>query len=225
MLLGRFKLCHLKWWHFLSLLANLKGGAIITVMNEHTEELNKKKFITAVKRASNMKEFIKEIKKNLLDNFKIVAIHELGEFGVDDKERFLAFLMKEGNGSTSSSQEEKLIAAEFGTHIHNGIEAAFDYSKMNYPAFGEAEEEKQRKFEELQEKFPPVSASEAEFFSVFEALFNAGRYNILRCTLDDYPCLAIVSVSQGQDETRVRPMAILINEDIESKMEFPNPEE
>lgn len=189
------------------------------------EKLNKFKFISVVKRSSNMQEFLKEIKKNLFDNFKLVAVHELGEFGIDDKERFLAFIIKEGEGKTSAAQEEKFTLAEFGAHIHDGIEEAFDYAKKNYTAFGEKEAERQQAFEELQEKFPPVSAAESEFFSIFEALFTAGRYNILRCTLDDFPCLAIVSVSAGQDETRVRPMAILMNEDIENRMEFPEPPE
>src|SRR3990167_7232764 len=166
---------------------------------DNMEELNKVKFITVVGRSPNMDKFVKELKRNLFDNFNIVAVHGLGEFGIDDKERFLAFITGDSEvGHTFDAQEEKFRDAKnkegiqyFGARTHLGIEAAFDYSRENFPAFGEIEVEKQRKFEELKEKFPPVSASETEFFSIFEALFNTGKYHVIRCTLDEYPCLAV----------------------------------
>lgn len=190
------------------------------------EEFINNKFITVAGRAASMEEFAALIKKNLYDNFEIVAVHGLGEFGIDDKERYLAFVTGESEvGHTFLAQEQKFVQSQFGAHVHNSLEDAYDYSKSNYPAFGEAEEEKQKKFEEMTEKFPPISAKEVEDYAILESLMNSGRVHFVRALLDDNPCMVIITVSAGGDELRVRPLAIMLNESIEAVLEFPNPED
>lgn len=184
------------------------------------------KFITVAGRASSMDEFATQIKKKLYDNFGIVAIHGLGEFGIDDKERYLAFITGESaTGHTFTGQEQRFVSEGLGAHTHDNLDDAYDYSKKNYPTFGEEEELKQRKFESMSEKFPPVTAEESERYAIFEALMATDKTHFVRCLLEDKPCLVIVSITTGADEMRVRPLAVMLNEELESKIEFPNPEE
>lgn len=184
------------------------------------------KFITVAGRSASMDEFVAEVKKNLFDNYQIVAVHGLGEFGIDDKERYLAFVTGESaTGQTFMAQEQKLLSAQLGAHTHNSLEDAYDYSKENYEEFGHEQIEKQEKFNEMTEKFPPVRAQEIEQFHILEALWANERISFVRCLLDDEPCLVLISISPGADELRVRPLAIMINENIEARLEFPNPED
>jgi hypothetical protein len=190
------------------------------------EEFSSNKFITVAGRASSMDEFAAEIKKNLYDNYGIVAIHGLGEFGIDDKERYLAFITGESiTGKTFTAQQKKLLGEGLGAYTHNTLEDAYDYSKENYPTFGEEEEKTQRKFHEMSEKFPPVKAAEIEQFNILESLWGNGKINFVRCLFDEEPCLVLIAISPGADELRVRPMAIMINDELESRLEFPNPDE
>lgn len=190
------------------------------------EEFVNNKFITVAGRAASMEEFAAFLKKNLFDNFGIVAIHGLGEFGIDDKERYLAFITGDSkSGQTFNAQREKLLEAELGAHTHNNLDDAYEYSKNNYPTFGEEEEQMQRKYEELKEKFPPVKASEIEQFDIFEALLLNNKIKTVRALFNDVPCITFISVSGGVDELRVRPLAIMLNEDLEALIEFPDPEE
>ena len=190
------------------------------------EEFIHNKFITVAGRASSMDEFVAQVKKNLFDNYQVVAVHGLGEFGIDDKERYLAFITGESaTGQTFRAQEQKLLSAQLGAHTHNSLEEAYDYSKENYEAFGEEHVEKQEKFNEMNEKFPPIKAQEIEQFNILEALWANGRISFVRCLLDDTPCLVLIAISPGADELRVRPLAIMINEELEERIEFPNPDE
>lgn len=190
------------------------------------EEFINNRFITVAGRAASIDEFAAQIKKNLYDNYEIVAVHGLGEMYIDDKERYLAFVTGESKtGQTFNAQEKKLIEAQFGTHIHSNLDEAYDYSKEHYPTFGEKEEQMQRKFDELAEKFPPVKAAEIEQFDILEALWASGEIKFVRALFDEEPVLVLVKISGGADELRVRPLAIMINEFIENKIEFPNPEE
>jgi len=190
------------------------------------EEFINSKFITVSGRAASMDEFIAQIKKNLYDNYEIVAIHGLGEFGIDDKERYLAFITGESKtGQTFNAQREKLLTAQLGAHTHNTLEDAYDYSKEHYPTFEESQIEKQEKYREMSERFPPVSAGEMEQFHILEALWANGRISFVRCLLDDEPVVVLITISPGADELRIRPFAILMNENIEARLEFPNPDE
>lgn len=187
------------------------------------DEFVKGKFITVAGRAGSMEEFAAQVKKNLYDNFSIVAVHGLGEFGIDDKERYLAFIAGDSKtGQTFNAQEQKLIGAHLGAHTHNSLEEAFDFSKEEYPTFGEEEMLKQQKFDDLAEKFPGVTATEAEQFEIFESLTSTGKIKVLRCLFDDTPAIALVSIAGGSDELRVRPFAILLNNELENKIEFPS---
>jgi hypothetical protein len=184
------------------------------------------KFITVAGRAASMEEFAAQIKKNLYDNYDIVAIHGLGELYVDDKERYLAFVTGESEtGHNFDAQEKKLTSAQFGAHLHENLDEAFEYAKVNYPSFGEEEEAKQKKFKELTEKFPPLKAEENEQVNILESMWAAGHIRTIRCVLDDEPVVVVVALSGGSDEVRVRPLAIMINTDLEARLEFPNPNE
>jgi len=190
------------------------------------EDFMNNKFITVAGRSSSMDEFVAEVKANLFDNYQIVAVHGLGEFGIDDKERYLAFITGEsGTGQTFGAQEKKLLSAQLGARTHNSLEDAYDFSKENYETFGQDHVEKQNKFNEMTEKFPPVRADEVEKFNILEALWTNGRVSFVRCLLDDEPCVVLITISPGADELRVRPLAVLMNENVEARLEFPNPED
>lgn len=190
------------------------------------DEFINNKFITVAGRAASMDEFVAEVKASLFDNFQIVAVHGLGEFGIDDKERYLAFVTGEsGTGQTFTAQEKKLLSEQLGARTHNSLEDAYHFSKENYETFGQEHIEKQNKFNEMNEKFPPVAAKEIEQFNILEALWANGRISFVRCLLDDEPCIVLITISPGVDEVRVRPLAVLINENIEARLEFPNPDE
>ena len=190
------------------------------------EEFINKKFITVAGRAGSMDEFIAEVKRNLFDNYEVIAVHGIGEFGIDDKERYLAFITGQSDlGKNFFAQEQKLLAAQLGAKTHNSLEDAYDFSKENYEEFGKEQIEKQEKFNEMTERFPPTRASEIEQFNILEALWANGRVSFVRCLLDDEPCLVLITISPGADELRVRPLAIMINEDIEARLEFPNPDD
>lgn len=189
------------------------------------DEFINNKFITVAGRAESMDEFIAEVKKNLYDNMEVVAVHGLGEFGIDDKERYLAFITGESEtGHTFTAQEKKLMSAQLGARTHNTLSDAYDYSKQNYPTFGEEQMEMQRKHSEMAEKFPPVRASEVEQFQLLESMWANGRISFVRCLLDDDPCLVLISITPGSDELRVRPFAVMLNEDLERRLEFPDPD-
>lgn len=189
------------------------------------DEFINSKFITAAGRAESMDEFIDEIKKNLYDNYEIVAVHGLGEFGIDDKERYLAFITGESEtGQTFNAQEKKLITAQLGARTHNTLSEAYDYSKENYPTFGEDQIEMQRKHDEMTEKFPPIKAVELEQFQILESMWANGRISFVRCLLDGEPCMVLISITPGADEFRVRPFAVMLNEELENRLEFPDPE-
>jgi hypothetical protein len=184
------------------------------------------KFITVSGRSGSMDEFVAEVKKNLFDNYDVVAVHGLGEFGIDDKERYLAFVTGESDmGKNFFAQEQKLLAAQLGAHTHANLEDAYDYSKEKYETFGEEQVEKQTKFEQMTEKFPPTKAQEIEQFNILEALWASGRISFTRCLFDGEPSIVLIAVSPGADEIRVRPLAMLVNEDIETRIEFPNDDE
>jgi hypothetical protein len=190
------------------------------------EEFINSKFITVAGRAESMDEFAAEVKKNLYDNYEIVAIHGLGEFGIDDKERYLAFITGESStGKTFNAQEKKLISAQLGAHTHNNLDEAYNYSKQNYPTFGEEQVDIQKKHREMTDKFPPVKAAEVEQFHILESMWANGRISFVRCLLDDEPCLVLISIAPGADELRVRPFAIMMNEELEARIEFPNVDE
>ncbi|MFI5405124.1 MAG: hypothetical protein ACHQ1D_01285 [Nitrososphaerales archaeon] len=187
------------------------------------EEFINNKFITVSGRAGSMDEFVAQVKKNLFDNYEVVAVHGLGEFGIDDKERYLAFITGESDlGKNFFAQEQKLLSAQLGARTHNTLEDAYDYSKNEYETFGEDQVEKQEKFNELSERFPPTKAAEIEQFNILEALWANGRISFVRCLLDGDPCLVLIAISPGADELRVRPLAVMMNEDIENRLEFPN---
>jgi len=190
------------------------------------DEFINNKFITVAGRAASMEEFAAQIKKNLYDSYDIVAIHGLGELYVDDKERYLAFVTSEtpNTGQNFIAQEKKLSEAQFGARTHDSLEIAFEYAKINYPTFGEEEERKQKKFQELTEKFPPLKASENEKVNVLESLWASGNIRTIRCLLDDEPVVVVVSIAGGADELRVRPFAIMVNDDLEARIEFPDPD-
>lgn len=186
------------------------------------EDFINNEFLTVSGRSKNAEEFAETIKKNLFDNFEIVSIHELGEFGIDDKERFLAFISRNSEiGQDFSAQRIKLVNAGLGAYVHENLEKAYEYSRKNYPTFGEKEEKIARKIDEIKEKFPKAKAAEIEQFNILEALWAAGNISFVRCLFDGEPCIALVSVVSGADELRVRPLAILLNEMIEIKLEFP----
>lgn len=190
------------------------------------EEFINNKFITVAGRAASMEEFAAQIKKNLFDNYDIVAIHGLGEFGIDDKERYLAFITGESkSGKTFGAQNEKLREAQFGTKVHETLDEAFSFSKTEYPTFGDAEEQRQKKYQDLSERFPGLKASEIEQTNILESLWANGGIRSLRCLFDGEPVVVLVHVTGGADELRVRPFAMMINEDLEVRLEFPNPDE
>ena len=189
------------------------------------DEFINNKFITVAGRAASMEEFVDEVKKNLYDNYEIVAVHGLGELYVDDKERYLAFITGESeSGHTFTAQEKKLITAQLGARTHATLNEAYDYSKENYPTFGEDQVELQKKHDAMAEKFPPVKAQEVEQFQLLESMWANGRISFVRCLLDDEPCIVLITISHGADEMRVRPFAIMLNEDLERKLEFPDPD-
>lgn len=191
--------------------------------NEH---LANNKFITVAGRAASMEEFAAEVRKNLFDNYAIVAIHELGELGIDDKERYLAFITGVSmSGKTFFAQKEKLLQAQFGAYTHDSQEEAFEFSKEEYPAFTEKEQAEQIQFEEMKERFPSVTAFEVEQFNILEALWAQGKIRFIRCRFDDEPALVLVAISVGSEELRVRPLALLMNENVEAQLEFPNPDD
>jgi len=183
-------------------------------------------FITVAGRAGSSEEFAALVKKNLFDNYEVVAVHNLGEFGIDDKERFLAFVTGDSaSGKTFGAQQEKLRLEHFGAHVHNNLEEAYYYSKENYPAFGEKEQEIQEKIRELHEKFPAVRAAEIEQFHILEAMWANGRVSFVRALHDDEPCVVLIALTPGADELRIRPLAIMMNDTIEALLEFPGGEE
>jgi hypothetical protein len=189
------------------------------------DEFLNSKFITVAGRAESMDEFIDEVKKNLYDNYEVVAVHGLGEFGIDDKERYLAFITGESEtGHTFNAQERKLITAQLGARTHNSIDEAYDFSKETYPTFGEDQIHIQEKHKEMAERFPSAKAVEVEQFHLLESLWANGRISFVRCRLDDKPCLVLISITPGVDELRVRPFAIMMNEELESRLEFPDPD-
>lgn len=190
------------------------------------EDYINNKFLTVVGRAHTIDDFAMSIKKVLFDNFDIAAIHGLDDFGIDDKERYLAFVTGQSmHGRTFTAQKIRFQKAQFGAHLHQNLEEAFDFSKEEYPAFGEAELERQMKYEELSEKFPPIKAKEIEQFEILESLMESGKIKYVRASLNDDPCVVLLAITMASDEIRVRPFAVMMNEDIEAKLDFPNPEE
>lgn len=184
------------------------------------------KHIVVVGRSKNGKEFASSISEVLTDNFSIVGIHSLGEKSdLDKKERYIAFVNGENFGTMNSDFIcSKLLSLGFGARSFDTAGESFEYAKITYN-FGEEEEEKQLAFNELKnemkKKFPLFTAEEQRNYMIFDSLYKLDRVFPIRARFDDEPVIAIIAISHGYEDVIVTPVAIIVDSNIEGKIELP----
>jgi hypothetical protein len=191
-------------------------------IDDSTEEDLPEKYIIVVGRSNNGKEFASVISEVLTDNFSIVGVHSLGERSeLDKKERYISFISGQDMGSMNADFIcSRFLALGFGSRSFDSQDEAFEYAKETYD-FGSEDEEKQQRFNELKEKFPPFSAFEQRAYMIFDSLYKLDRTYPIRARLDDEPVTAIISISHGKEDVIITPVAILVDENIESRIELP----
>lgn len=178
--------------------------------------------IIVVGRSETAHDFGHEVDDLLYAGYGIIAIHPLGEPGLDEKERFLAFVgaMGDEQAFPVETQVMRLTSSTRTARNFADFETALEYAKENYNLEDDRVEAHER-MERIKDKFPPPSAKEIEQFIVFQALMQFGAFTLVRGLLDDEPCIVIASLTQGPDEMRVAKLAILMNEDLADRLTVP----
>lgn len=179
--------------------------------------------IIVVGRSATAHDFGHEISELLYTGYGIIAIHPLGEPGVDEKERFLAFIGKMGNEELQfpfDTQVMRLTSSTRTAKMFEDFEEALEFAQENY-SLDDYRIEAHEQFERVKERFPSPTAEEIEQFIVFQALMNFGAFTIVRGLLDDEPVIVIATVTQGPDEMRVSKLALLINDEIAERLRVP----
>lgn len=182
------------------------------------------KILIIVGRAEDDFSFIKKIEKELPEGFIIEGVHSLNEYSdVDNKDRFIAFISCEDDELFESKSDEIVRSAKgigFGSSPFNDVYEAFDYAQTNY-GFLPDDEEREKRFEEMRERFPLFTAEEWEQVSIFDSLYHTGKVRPIRARFADEPVIVLAHLTAGSDELRVTPMMILITDDIHSELELP----
>lgn len=179
--------------------------------------------IIVVGRSETAHDFGHEIADLLYEGYGIIAIHPLGEPGLDEKERFLAFIGTMGSDDPQfdfSTQVMRLTSSTRTARLFDDAEDALEYAKENYD-LDSGRVEAHERFERIKDLYPPPTAKEIEQFVVFQALMNFGAFTIVRGLLDDEPCIVICTMTQGPDEMRITKLALLMNEDLQDKLKVP----
>lgn len=182
------------------------------------------KYITVVKRTPDEESFLQEVVKLLTDNFNLEGIHSLGEVSeVDNMERFIAFISGEEFGSHNCElMVSRLMAEGFGAKAHDSLEEALTYAKETYE-FEDENARLQAKYDEMKKKFPPLKAKEVEQVTIFDLFYMTRKVTPMRGKLDDEECVVIATVSQGEDDIKVLPLAILLNDSLKESLEVALP--
>lgn len=178
--------------------------------------------IIVVSRSETAHAFAHEVDDLLYGGYGIIAIHPLGEPGLDEKERFLAFIGQIGEEAQFpfETQVMRLTSSTRTARVFEDSEEALEYAKENYELDQDHVEAHER-FERIKEKFPPPTAQEIEQFIVFQALMNFGAFTLVRGLLDDEPVVVLATITQGPDQVLTSKLAILMNEDIKSRLKVP----
>jgi hypothetical protein len=179
--------------------------------------------IIVVGRATTAHDFGHEVSDLLYNGYGIIAIHPLGEPGLDEMERFLAFIGEMGSDELQFPFETQVMRLTSSTRTarqFEDFETALEYAKENYDLDNDRVEAHER-FERIREKFPPPTAREIEQFLVFQALMNFGAFTLVRGMIDDEPCVVIATMTQGPDEMRISKLAVLMNDDIGDRLKVP----
>jgi len=180
------------------------------------------KYIVTVGRTTEGKEFASILSSVLPDNFSITGVHSLGERSdLDKKERFIGFIQGEEIGAMNADFVcSRYQSLGLGARNFDSEEDAFSYAKENYE-FGYDDEEKQVRFNKLKEKYPDFTAQEQRTYMIFDSLFKMDRLFPVRGRLNEEPCTVIISISHGKDDVIITPVAIIVDDNIESLLELP----
>ncbi len=167
----------------------------------------------------------------LYDSYSIRGVYALGEpSNLNDSERFICFVTGTEVGNwTAESQKTRLVRRKdkdagdpVTCNIFGDMEEALNFAKEEYDfvisdqiiAF------RDRSMEVFQ-KFGHNTAKETEEFQVMMALANSGILALTRGLLSGEQVPVVVLLSEGADRTNVRPISILINDEIRSSLELP----
>lgn len=185
---------------------------------------NEPKILIIVGRALDDYSFVQKIEKELPDGFIIEGVHSLNEYSdVDGKDRFIAFVSCDNDDLFAKKSEDIIRGARgigFGSNSFDNVYEAFEYAQDNYN-FEPDDEEREKRMEEMRERFPLFTAEEWEQVSIFDSLYHTGKVKPIRARFADEPVIVLAHLTAGSDELRVTPMMILITDDIHSELELP----
>lgn len=182
--------------------------------------------IITVGRAQTAHSFVHDISDRLYGGFTIIAVHPLGEPGIDDQDRFLAFVGQRGEDTefTIEAQAERLTSSERSARVFEDMEGALDYAKEKY-GLSEGRVEWHERMEDLQERFPPPTAAEIERYVILHALISDGAptISLVRGLIDDEPVTVLCNIVYGPDGTLATPMALILGrgDSILERLELP----
>lgn len=168
----------------------------------------------------------------LYDNFEIKGIWALGEpYEGDGSERFVCFIAGSENGSWTAENLEKrikrLVDIKEGfpvdVIIFDDMDDALNYANeaFSFDLSSKIQAFRDRS-KEIFEKFGYSTAEETEKFMMFTALAQAGMLALTRGVLDDVQVPVVILMAKGSDKIKIKPLAILMTEEIEESLELPS---
>lgn len=182
--------------------------------------------IITVGRAKTAHNFVHDVSDRLYGGFVIIAVHPLGAPGIDDQDRYLAFVGQRGDETefTIEAQADRLSSSERSARIFEEMADALDYAKLEY-GLSEERVEWHERMEDLNERFPPPSVVEIERFIVLQSLITSGAPTItlVRGVLDDEPVAVLCNIVYGPDGVLATPLCIILGqgEDLTGRLELP----
>lgn len=167
----------------------------------------------------------------LYDNFEIRGIYALGEpYDGDGSERFVCFISGNESGLWTAENLEKRIKRQVDTKegipvsvdIFDDMDVALDYASetLNFELSPKIQAFRDRS-KEIFEKFGYATATETEQFMTFTALASNGMLALTRGLLDEVQIPVVVLMAKGSDKVLIKPLAILMTDEILEKLEMP----
>ena len=189
------------------------------------------KVLIIVGRDKTEQSFFERIAPYLYDVFVIRGIYALGEpFEGDGSERFICFVAGNEAGLWTAEAQavrinrsaDKEAGIPVSVRIFEDMDEALEFANGEYNfEISEQIQSFRDRAKEVFEKFGYSTASETEKFMVLSALMNSGMIALTRGLLDDVQVPVIVHVAHGSDTTSIKPLAILMTDEILENLEMP----
>ncbi len=194
-----------------------------------SEEENK--VLVVVGRSETDLTFHKRIDPFLYDSYEIKGVYALGEpTDLNDSERFVCFIVGTEVGNwTAESQRIRLMRRKdkdagdpLSCTIFESMDDALNFVRDEYDfPIADLITAFRDRSASVANKFGYSTASETEDFQIMMSLASNGVLALTRGLLSGSQVPVVVLLSHGSDKSIVKPIAILISDDIKEVLELP----